>query len=57
MKRQIQFIEHTPIYDLHAYNLRQIHLKRQKLLKNFLEAISFLCIVAITFSTLFFVGY
>ncbi|MEB3755099.1 hypothetical protein [Acinetobacter sp. MD2(2019)] len=57
MKKSIQVIEHTPIYDLHAYNARQSRFKRQKLLKNFIEASSFICLMGITFSTLFFVGY
>lgn len=57
MKNSIQVREHTPIYDLNVYNLRQSRLKRQKLLKNLIEATSFLCLMGIAFSTLFFVGY
>ncbi|WP_171492630.1 hypothetical protein [Acinetobacter brisouii] len=54
--KKIQVIEHTPIYDLHAYNLRQSRLKRQKIRKNLVEALSFLCLISITFSILLMKG-
>lgn len=45
--------EHTPIYDLNAYLLRQRKLKHQKLLKNFVETTVFISMAAMTFSILF----
>ena len=64
MKRQIQarnsarqknahIIEHTPIYDLEAYRLRQRKNKRYQLLKNTAETSMYFCAAALTFSMLF----
>lgn len=56
MKKSIHVLEHTPIYDLDAYNQRQRRLKHKKLRKNLVEALSFLCLVTITFSILLMKG-
>lgn len=51
--RMYSAIEHTPIYDLDAYNQRQRQFKRKKLLKNFFETAIFLSFAGFTFLTLF----
>ena len=56
MKKSIHVLEHTPIYDLDAYNQRQRRLKHKKLRKNLFEALSFLCLITITFSILLMKG-
>lgn len=64
MKRQIQarasahsknahIIEHTPIYDLAAFEQRLKKRKNQKLLKNTVAGLAQLCMVVLTFSILF----
>ena len=64
MKRQIQarasaisknshIIEHTPIYDLDAYQQRQKKLKFAKLRKNIFETFSFCFCIVLTFSMLY----
>ena len=64
MKRQIQvrtsastfdkkYIEHTPVYDLAAYNQRKRQLQRKQRFKNFIDGITFLCVAVLTFSMLF----
>ena len=64
MKRQIQvrtsastfdkkYIEHTPIYDLEAYEKRLKQRKIQQFLKNFIDGFAFLCVAVLTFSMLF----
>ena len=64
MKRQIQtrssatyknshVIEHTPIYDLDAYQQRQKKLKFAKLRKNIFETFSFCFCIVLTFSMLY----
>lgn len=50
---QKSVIEHTPIYDLAAYNQRKRQLQRHKLLKNTFDATVFLGMAALTFSILF----
>lgn len=64
MKRQIQarasayiqnsnIIEHTPIYDLVAYEKRLKQRKKSLLFQKAFKAISLLCIFSVTFSILF----
>lgn len=64
MNRQIQarasaypknahIIEHTPIYDLAAYQQRQRKNKRHQILKNAAETSMYFCAAALTFSMLF----
>lgn len=64
MKRQIQtrasayiqnnlIIEHTPIYDLVAYEKRLKQRKKVLLFQKILKAISLLCMLSVTFSILF----
>ena len=64
MNRQIQarasahlknahLIEHTPIYDLEAYQQRQRKNKRHQILKNAAETSMYFCAAALTFSMLF----
>ncbi len=48
--------EHTPIYDLQAYLLRQRKIKSQKRFKNFIDTFVFLCMALILLSILF-AGY
>jgi len=45
--------EHSPIYNLAAYQQRQRQFKRQKLLKNFFDTAIFISIAGFTFSMLF----
>lgn len=45
--------EHSPIYDLAAYQQRQRKIKRQRLLKNLTDTAIFISIAGLTFSTLF----
>ena len=64
MNRQIQarasahsknahIIEHTPIYDLAAYEKRQRKLKRKQIFKNILDTTVFFSACSIVFSLLF----
>ena len=64
MKRQIQVrtskfyqhqgcIEHTPIYDLAAFEQRLKIRKTQKLLKNTFAGLAQICMAVLTFSILF----
>lgn len=64
MKRQIQarssayiqnphIIEHTPIYDLVAYEQRLKQRKKAVLFQKILKVISLLCMFSVTFSILF----
>jgi len=64
MKRQIQarasahfknahIIEHTPIYDLAAYEQRLKKRKLHQTLKNLFESLTFVCMALLTFSILF----
>ncbi|ENU88548.1 hypothetical protein F972_02112 [Acinetobacter sp. CIP 102529] len=64
MKRQIQarvpahlknahIIEHTPIYDLVAYEQRLKKRKNQKVIKNIFESLTVICMAVLTFSILF----
>ena len=62
MKRQIrtrasatntQIIEHTPIYDLEAYENRVKKRKTAQLYQKAINAISLLCMFSMTFSILF----
>ena len=45
--------EHSPIYDLPAYEQRQRKLKRKQILKNILDTIVFFSACSIVFSLLF----
>ena len=45
--------EHSPIYDLAAYEQRQRKLKRKQILKNILDTIVFFSACSIVFSLLF----
>ncbi|MCU4315268.1 hypothetical protein KTH46_09565 [Acinetobacter bereziniae] len=45
--------EHTPIYDLQAYYLRQRSIKRKQLLKNLRDTAVFFITVVLIFSILF----
>ncbi|EXD24290.1 hypothetical protein [Acinetobacter baumannii] len=45
--------EHTPIYDLDAYQKRQRQFKRKKLLKNLFDTAIFASAAGFTFSMLF----
>lgn len=45
--------EHTPIYDLQAYALRQRSIKRKQLLKNLRDTAVFFIAVLLTLSILF----
>lgn len=45
--------EHSPIYDLAAYQHRQRQFKRQKLLKNLFDTAIFVSAAGFTFSMLF----
>ena len=45
--------EHSPIYDLAAYEKRQRKLKRKQILKNILDTIVFFSACSIVFSLLF----
>lgn len=62
MKRQIRtsvssknshIIEHTPIYDLDAYQQRQKKLKFAKFRKNFFQTLTFCCAVLFVSPILF----
>ncbi|EHU1482467.1 hypothetical protein A1Z73_RS10350 [Acinetobacter baumannii] len=50
---QNSVLEHTPIYDLAAYQQRQRQFKRQKLLKNLSDTAIFVSVAGFTFSMLF----
>ena len=45
--------EHSPIYDLPAYEIRQRKLKRKQILKNILDTTVFFSACSIVFSLLF----
>lgn len=45
--------EHSPIYDLAAYQQRQRQLKRKKVLKNIFDTAIFISVAGLSFSTLF----
>ena len=45
--------EHSPIYDLPAYETRQRKLKRKQILKNILDTTVFFSACSIVFSLLF----
>lgn len=45
--------EHTPIYDIEAYQIRQRQFKRQRLIKNLVDTTVFTSLASITFSMLF----
>jgi hypothetical protein len=45
--------EHSPVYDMDAYQQRQRQLKRKKLLKNIFDTSIFVSVVGLTLSTLF----
>lgn len=45
--------EHSPIYDLAAYQQRQRQLKRHRFLKNLTDTAIFISVASLTFSTLF----
>ena len=45
--------EHSPIYDLAAYQIRQRQLKRQRLIKNLVDTTVFISLASFTFSMLF----
>ena len=45
--------EHSPIYDLEAYQTRQRQLKRQRLIKNLIDTTVFISLASFTFSMLF----
>ena len=45
--------EHSPIYDLAAYEKRQRKLKRKQIIKNILDTIVFFSACSIVFSLLF----
>ena len=45
--------EHSPIYDLAAYEKRQRKLKRKQIFKNILDTIVFFSACSIVFSLLF----
>lgn len=47
-----QLIEHTPIYDLDAYNQRQRQIQFRIFLKNLRETVVFLAVTAFIFSML-----
>lgn len=53
MKKSIHVIEHTPIYDLSAYEQRQKKRKHIQLRKQILETLCFICISVLMFSILF----
>ena len=52
-QKNAHIIEHTPIYDLAAYEKRQRKLKRKQILKNILDTIVFFSACSIVFSLLF----
>ena len=52
-KKNAHIIEHTPIYDLAAYEQRQRKLKRKQIFKNILDTIVFFSACSIVFSLLF----
>ncbi|MGQ2387041.1 MULTISPECIES: hypothetical protein [Acinetobacter] len=45
--------EHSPIYDMAAYQKRQRKIKRQRILKNLTDTAIFISVAGFTFSTLF----
>lgn len=51
--RGVQIIEHTPIYDIVAYEQRIKHRKTQKFLKSLLNNSFILATFVLTFSLLF----
>ncbi|KAF1018419.1 MAG: hypothetical protein GAK29_04247 [Acinetobacter bereziniae] len=51
--RNINIIEHTPIYDLVAYEQRLKQRKKALLFQKVFKAISLFCIFSVTFSILF----
>lgn len=57
MKKSIQAIEHTPIYDLNVYNQRKRQLHRKQLFKNFIDGFAALSTVVFTVSLYFFGGH
>ena len=52
-KKNAHITEHTPIYDLAAYEQRQRKLKRTQILKNILDTTVFFSACSIVFSLLF----
>ena len=50
---QINVREHSPIYDLAAYEQRQRKLKRKQIFKNILDTTVFFSACSIVFSLLF----
>lgn len=52
-QKNVQVIEHTPIYDLAAYEKRQKQRKHTQIRFQTLKALSTLCIFCMTFSILF----
>ena len=53
MKNISHVVEHTPIYDIDAYQQRQ---NRQKIIYNILQTLTYLCAVGVTFSLLLWGG-
>ncbi|HBJ3896887.1 hypothetical protein Q4029_09590 [Acinetobacter baumannii] len=53
MKKTINIIEHTPIYDFDEFLKRQKQIKRSTLFKKIYEGSAFICMVMFTFSILF----
>ena len=52
-KKNAHITEHTPIYDLAAYEQRQRKLKRKHIFKNILDTTVFFSVCSIVFSLLF----
>ncbi|QNX72846.1 hypothetical protein [Acinetobacter seifertii] len=50
---QNSILEHTPIYDMAAYQQRQKQLKYQRIRKNIFDICTFFCALVFTFSILF----
>lgn len=53
MKNSIHVLEHTPIYDLAAYNERQKQRKRVQFIKYIFKSVSAFCVATLIFSILF----
>ncbi|ENV09312.1 hypothetical protein F966_01968 [Acinetobacter higginsii] len=56
MKKSIQAIEHTPIYNWHDYKQRQKQRKIAQIRKNFIDGFAALSTVVFTVSLFFFGG-
>lgn len=52
-QKNAHIIEHTPIYDLAAFEQRLKKRKTQKLLKNTFAGLAQICMAVLTFSILF----